>query len=413
MSDIDRDGSLSLEEFVIAMKLVLMRRRNFDIPQLLPQSLKVPPSQGSEYLTNNNNNLYYLFIIFLVPSSSGVPSFNFPPPPPPAPIKRQAPTVPSAARNPVTESDMSPPPIIPALPAFLVNSGKSKTEPIIAISDVQTSDVEHVTVDDTPPPAPAITSVEAVKPSIPEEKEVGMADFMLNTSLLSEGDAPLLPQEATTPVSIVSPVREPAVSRLISLANEGEESTGDEDDTLVLVSSGEHPPIPKPRKKKRTQPGDGKSSELHRSHTVHARMVHPPPPRPAPYKQRSSTSPPSSEQLGDTSLVSSTSPVGDNDLAPIIPGGISKPPMPPKPSLPPKPDLEKRKRGSSSGGYGEDLTDGFNLTLLRDRIPSLKKAGRQVETEKGHGRSTSWDLTKMLRDEGELRCEFSHTSQFS
>lgn len=26
-------------------------------------------------------------------------------------------------------------------------------------------------------------------------------------------------------------------------------------------------------------------------------------------------------------------------------------------------------------------------------------------SDKGHGRSTSWDLTKMLRDEGDLRCK--------
>ena len=41
----DCDGSLTLDEFVVAMKLVLMRRRNFEIPAVLPPQLKVPPIQ--------------------------------------------------------------------------------------------------------------------------------------------------------------------------------------------------------------------------------------------------------------------------------------------------------------------------------------------------------------------------------
>ena len=40
LSDIDNDGSLSLQEFIVAMKLVLARRQSFDIPLLLPDELR-------------------------------------------------------------------------------------------------------------------------------------------------------------------------------------------------------------------------------------------------------------------------------------------------------------------------------------------------------------------------------------
>ena len=39
LSDIDQDNALSQHEFCIAMKLVLMRRKGFEIPSTLPQKL--------------------------------------------------------------------------------------------------------------------------------------------------------------------------------------------------------------------------------------------------------------------------------------------------------------------------------------------------------------------------------------
>ena len=43
LSDLNRDGQLNLEEFIIAMKLVMMRRNNHKIPSVLPDSLKPKP----------------------------------------------------------------------------------------------------------------------------------------------------------------------------------------------------------------------------------------------------------------------------------------------------------------------------------------------------------------------------------
>lgn len=40
MSDTDKDNALSEAEFCIAMKLVLMRRKGFDIPSVLPDPLQ-------------------------------------------------------------------------------------------------------------------------------------------------------------------------------------------------------------------------------------------------------------------------------------------------------------------------------------------------------------------------------------
>ena len=39
LSDKDQDNALSEQEFCIAMKLVLMRRKGFEIPATLPQAL--------------------------------------------------------------------------------------------------------------------------------------------------------------------------------------------------------------------------------------------------------------------------------------------------------------------------------------------------------------------------------------
>lgn len=40
LADIDKDNALSEMEFCVAMKLVLMRRRGYDIPNVLPESLQ-------------------------------------------------------------------------------------------------------------------------------------------------------------------------------------------------------------------------------------------------------------------------------------------------------------------------------------------------------------------------------------
>lgn len=39
MSDVDKDGALSIEEFCTAMHLVVLRRNNIDLPEVLPPSL--------------------------------------------------------------------------------------------------------------------------------------------------------------------------------------------------------------------------------------------------------------------------------------------------------------------------------------------------------------------------------------
>ncbi len=42
----DRDNALSVQEFCVAMKLVLMRRRGHAIPAALPEDLKPQASEG-------------------------------------------------------------------------------------------------------------------------------------------------------------------------------------------------------------------------------------------------------------------------------------------------------------------------------------------------------------------------------
>ena len=47
LADVNRDNALSEEEFCIAMKLVVMKRRGFEIPSTLPETLQ--PKQGSVF----------------------------------------------------------------------------------------------------------------------------------------------------------------------------------------------------------------------------------------------------------------------------------------------------------------------------------------------------------------------------
>ena len=46
LSDIDEDNSLSEEEFCIAMKLVVARRKGLVIPSVLPEVLRPRPQSG-------------------------------------------------------------------------------------------------------------------------------------------------------------------------------------------------------------------------------------------------------------------------------------------------------------------------------------------------------------------------------
>lgn len=54
LSDLNRDGELSLEEFCIAMHLVVLRRHEIEIPDRLPFSLMPYTS-----FTNGKEFLYY------------------------------------------------------------------------------------------------------------------------------------------------------------------------------------------------------------------------------------------------------------------------------------------------------------------------------------------------------------------
>ena len=46
LSDIDEDNSLSEEEFCIAMKLVVARRKGLIVPSMLPEVLRPHPPSG-------------------------------------------------------------------------------------------------------------------------------------------------------------------------------------------------------------------------------------------------------------------------------------------------------------------------------------------------------------------------------
>ncbi len=230
-------------------------------------------------------------------------------------------TTPITVIDPVPpESTRISPPPIPLLPPFISNTARSKTEPSIAISDAMV---------DKPHPLDTSTDIK-LQNNITLE---GVADI-LTASFMSEGDVPLLLDDTLPPPlsSDPSPYKEPAVSRLISL--EGEESTGDEDDTSTLVG-GEHPPVPRPRKRRSKLDEKGVASDLYRSQTVHERVTTAPPPRPPPYKK--SVSPPPVEDPAHS--VASPSPVPESDdRVPII--------HPSRPSIPPKPDVKRYSKGN-------------------------------------------------------------------
>ena len=64
LSDTDKDNALSETEFCIAMKLVLMKRKGFDIPTVLPDSLLQQQEQSELLATlslKTNSNFAYPF----------------------------------------------------------------------------------------------------------------------------------------------------------------------------------------------------------------------------------------------------------------------------------------------------------------------------------------------------------------
>ncbi|KAG1681973.1 RalBP1-associated Eps domain-containing protein 1 [Nymphon striatum] len=65
-ADVDRDGALSLEEFFVAMHLVVLRRNKIELPETLPQSLQPQSLKKSAGI----NLMTFLSFIFLVNSPS-------------------------------------------------------------------------------------------------------------------------------------------------------------------------------------------------------------------------------------------------------------------------------------------------------------------------------------------------------
>lgn len=52
LSDVDRDGELDEDEFLLAMYLISVKKQNFEVPNELPKHL-IPPSK------RNGKNEYY------------------------------------------------------------------------------------------------------------------------------------------------------------------------------------------------------------------------------------------------------------------------------------------------------------------------------------------------------------------
>ena len=79
LSDVTKDGALSLEEFCTAMHLVVLRRNNIKLPDILPDKL-IPVSAK------------------LIPVSTPTETFNKPPmePPPLLPPEKQEPMSPKS-----------------------------------------------------------------------------------------------------------------------------------------------------------------------------------------------------------------------------------------------------------------------------------------------------------------------------
>ena len=229
------------------------------------------------------------------------------------------------------------------------------------------------------------------------EKKIEEENNLVISSDFMSGDESVINQFPSNDKDDVtqSSIQEPVIAKLISL-EAGEDSTGDEDETSALVTSGEFPPVPKPRKKKRPPRLDEKVplAEVQRSRTVHGRPSQPPP-KPAPY-QKKSVSPP--DILSDTSSRHiSLSP--DHDTVPMITNdGTRAKPKGPRPHIVQKPEVEK------IDDEGEDTVDGIGFKFLQFKDRTGSSSPQSGTKDKGHGRSTSWDLTKMLR-EGDVRCK--------
>ena len=249
-------------------------------------------------------------------ASSPVISKFFLPPPPPAKATPTEPPAETESSGPLIPS------LVPPRPPPPTFHQRSKTEPTIAVSDAKPLQIEHVMIGDKPYAVVNVNNkTKRKEENVPSLIPVNdIKDSKSETSLLSHGSSET-DSSLTTPTSALS--LEPAVTRLISLEL-GEDTTGDEDDTLALVtgasSSHEVHPIPKPRKKKRS-PQHKKDTDLQRSRTVMGRVTQAPPPKPTPYQGKSplhTTVPaPISSDFQELDTVTPSPPPAD-DLAPII-----------------------------------------------------------------------------------------------
>lgn len=201
-------------------------------------------------------------------------------------------------------------------------------------------------------------------------------------------DTELLPSgsQAADPMSIVIPEvpSDPTIGRLVSIDDSNSPVDSD-------ISSLVDQPKEWVQRKKVTKTRSQSSKKLA-------------PPRPPPYQNhsRASASPPplssdddsisphnvspSQSMDSDTQLMISTSKAGPPKLAP--------PKTRPKPAWISKAHTEQQLPMVREG---EDVPDGlFNLSLFKGHESRSEEV---QDKEKTHNRSTSWDLTKMIREE--------------
>ncbi|CAB4058588.1 REPS [Lepeophtheirus salmonis] len=94
LSDVSKDGCLSLEEFLTAMHLVVLRRNEIDLPEELPSCLQPLEIRQKLLIDRHNKDLYdnrHLHIsskTTIIPSKSGILSSNDPPSPSTNQLKR-------------------------------------------------------------------------------------------------------------------------------------------------------------------------------------------------------------------------------------------------------------------------------------------------------------------------------------
>uniref|UniRef100_A0A0K2UTF4 Putative LOC100161177 [Acyrthosiphon pisum] n=1 Tax=Lepeophtheirus salmonis TaxID=72036 RepID=A0A0K2UTF4_LEPSM len=97
LSDVSKDGCLSLEEFLTAMHLVVLRRNEIDLPEELPSCLQPLEIRQKLLIDRHNKDLYdnrHLHIsskTTIIPSKSGILSSNDPPSPSTSPLSSPKP----------------------------------------------------------------------------------------------------------------------------------------------------------------------------------------------------------------------------------------------------------------------------------------------------------------------------------